>query len=59
VFRPSLGKPPLWPENPGIVAVATDCAAPHGYPGPLLELNDAPSIARWIVAFRSCCIAGA
>jgi molybdopterin-guanine dinucleotide biosynthesis protein B len=59
IFRPGLGKPPLWPAHAGIVAVATD--APHidGYEGPVLDLNDAAAISRWIVAFRSCRIAGA
>jgi len=59
IHRPSLGKPPLWPDNAGIVAVATDAAALEGYDGPILDLNDAAAIARWIVAFRSCRIAGA
>jgi molybdopterin-guanine dinucleotide biosynthesis protein len=54
IFRPSLGKPPLWPEHRGIVAVATDAAALDGYSGPLLNLNDPPAIAAWIVAFTSC-----
>jgi len=59
IFRPSLGKPPLWPAYAGIVAVATDAARIDGYEGPVLDLNDAAAIARWIVAFRSCRIAGA
>jgi molybdopterin-guanine dinucleotide biosynthesis protein B len=59
IYRPVLGKPPLWPENPGIVAVATDAPATPGYAGPVLDLNDAAAIARWIVAFRSCRVAGA
>ena len=57
VFRPSVGKPPLWPEMSGIVAVASDCAlAPAGAtpPPPLLPLNDAPAIARWIAAWARC-----
>jgi len=57
VFRPALGKPSLWPETPGIVAVATD-AGPHadtlaGCPCPRLDLNDVAAIAHWIVAFRA------
>ncbi len=59
IYRPSLGKPPLWPENSGIVAVATDANRPEGYCGPILDLNNVAGIARWIVAFRSCRIAGA
>ena len=59
IFRPSLGKPPLWPDNPGIVAVATDAADLESLPCPRLDLNDPGAIAHWIVAFRSCRIAGA
>ena len=59
IYRPSLGKPPLWPDNAGIVAVATDSASVERYDGPILDLNDVAAIARWIVAFRSSRIAGA
>jgi molybdopterin-guanine dinucleotide biosynthesis protein B len=42
VHRPSLGKPPLWPHDPAILAVATD--VPDLDPGvPTLPL-DAPGI---------------
>jgi molybdopterin-guanine dinucleotide biosynthesis protein B len=63
VFRPGIGKPSLWPEIPGIVAVATD-AGPDldmllGCPCPVLDLNDLAAIARWIVAFRASLKAGA
>ncbi len=49
VHRAGLGKPALWPEQDGIVAVASD--APLDCPHPLLPLNDAAEIARWIVAW--------
>jgi molybdopterin-guanine dinucleotide biosynthesis protein B len=47
VHRPSLGKPPIWPGRPDIVAVACDdppatAAAPR-----LLPLNDPASVADW------------
>jgi molybdopterin-guanine dinucleotide biosynthesis protein B len=48
VFRPALGKPRLWPETPGIVAVASD--APLQGDLPILDLNDAAGIAAWIMA---------
>lgn len=54
IFRPALGKPPLWPDHPGIVAVATDSpdiAARAGYAGVILSLDDSSSIARWIMGF--------
>jgi molybdopterin-guanine dinucleotide biosynthesis protein B len=62
IFRPSLGKPALWPDHPGIVAVASD--EPHqvaasGYTGPTLSLNDPNEIARWIMAFIAACRAQA
>jgi molybdopterin-guanine dinucleotide biosynthesis protein B len=54
IFRPALGKPPLWPDHPGIVAVATDApdiAARAGYAGVILSLHDTSGIARWIIGF--------
>jgi molybdopterin-guanine dinucleotide biosynthesis protein B len=50
VHRPSLGKPPIWPDWPDVVAVATD--APLGNcPRAVLGLDDPAAIAAWIVAF--------
>ncbi len=49
VHRPSYGKPPLWPENKSIVAVASD--APLACPLPVLDLNDPDAIARFILDF--------
>lgn len=49
VHRPSIGKPPLWPGDPGIVAVASDETI-QGLDRPLLDLNDAPAIADFILA---------
>jgi molybdopterin-guanine dinucleotide biosynthesis protein B len=46
VYRPALGKPPIWPEQPDVAAVATD--APITAPVPVLDLNDPASVARWI-----------
>jgi len=50
VHRPALGKPPIWPDWPDVVAVATD-ATLADCPRPLLALNDPVAIANWIVAF--------
>jgi len=47
VHRPALGKPPLWPEAPGIVAVASDTPLP-GCPHPVLPLNDPAAVAAWM-----------
>jgi molybdopterin-guanine dinucleotide biosynthesis protein B len=49
VHRPALGKPPLWPGRPDIVAVAADTALP-GCDRPVLPLADPPAIAAWIAA---------
>ena len=46
VYRPALGKPRLWPDVPGIVAVASD--GPLADKLPHFDLNDAGAIAVWI-----------
>lgn len=51
VHRPSLGKPPLWPDVPGVLAVVTDVPALPGCPHPLLPLNDPAAVARWVGGF--------
>ena len=51
VYRPALGRPPIWPEMPDVVAVATDDEALQGCPYPLLPINDPAGIARWVAAF--------
>ena len=47
VCRPALGKPPLWPDMPGVLAVASDAPLP-GCPHPVLPLNDPAEIAAWM-----------
>ena len=51
VYRPANGKPPLWPQQPHIVAVASDQAAPPDLPAGLdwLDINDAPQIVRFVI----------
>ena len=48
VHRPDLGKPPLWPDDPGIVAVASDRPLP-GAELPVLDLNDHRAVAAFIL----------
>ena len=48
VHRPSLGKPPIWPGQTDIVAIAAD--APVSADRMVLALNDPVAIATWIVA---------
>lgn len=47
VFRPLLGKPPLWDREPQVVAVASDSTPDIG-PRVLLPLNQPEIIATWI-----------
>jgi molybdopterin-guanine dinucleotide biosynthesis protein B len=46
VHRPSLGKPLIYPEDPHVVAIATD--EPFAAPLPLLPLGDAGAIAAFM-----------
>ena len=49
VYRPSLGKPPLHPEDPYVVAIASDEMLPElGLP--CLPLSDAHAIAAFVLA---------
>jgi len=49
VHRPSLGKEPLHPGDPNIVAVASDVAVATKLPR--LDLNDPDAIAEFILAY--------
>lgn len=49
VHRPSVGKPFFHAEFPNVVAVASDEALSVDLP--VLDLNDAPAIAAWILAY--------
>lgn len=48
VYRPSLGKAPLWPEAP-MLAVASDTALP-GCPVPVLDMNAPIAVANFLAA---------
>jgi len=48
VHRPSLGRPLLQPEDPGILAVASDQALP-GLAVPCLDLNDPAAVAAFVL----------
>lgn len=51
VHRPALGKPRLWPDVPGVVAVASDAPLP-GCPRPVLPLDDPAAVAAWMQQLR-------
>ena len=44
VYRPAVGKPPLYPSDPRIGAVATDATLQGNHPQ-VVDLNDIPAIA--------------
>jgi len=50
VFRPGLGRPPLYPDDPLVMAVASDVPAPVNLaPGPAwLDLNAHDSVLAWL-----------
>ena len=52
VYRPSVGKPPLYPEDEGIVAVASDVARPDGLRASVvwLDVNQPEQVLAWIEA---------
>lgn len=50
IHRPGLGKPPLWPDWPDIIAVASDAPLP-GCPLPTLDLDAPAAITDFILGF--------
>lgn len=49
IHRPAHGKPLIQPDDPKVVAVASDAELP-GLPVPRLDLNDVEAIADFVVA---------
>jgi molybdopterin-guanine dinucleotide biosynthesis protein B len=49
LHRPSLGRPLLYPDDPDIVAVASDAPLERVPPVPLLDLNAPADIAAFII----------
>mgnify|MGYP001554447973 CR=1 FL=1 len=52
VYRPSVGKPPLYPDSDSVVAVASDAPLPD-FAGPILNINDIETVADFIVGWRT------
>ena len=48
VHRPALGKAPIWPDDPHVIAVISDAAVEVGARA-LLPLNDPVAVADWIM----------
>jgi len=49
VHRPSLGRPLLYPEDPSVIAIATDGVEKGTHPIPVLDLNRPGMIADFIM----------
>ncbi len=49
VFRPLHGRAPLWPDDPSVVAVASDAAVLPGLDRPLLSLEDVAGMAMFLM----------
>jgi molybdopterin-guanine dinucleotide biosynthesis protein B len=49
VYRPSVGKPPLYPEDPRIIALASDQALPDAG-RPVIDMNNIPAVADVVTA---------
>ena len=51
VWRPGEGRPARYPDDPFIVAIATDAPdqLPEATLRPVLDLNDAGAVAAWLV----------
>jgi len=52
VFRPTVGKPPLYRENASVIALATDGPV-EDFAGPVLDIDDVDGIADFIVGWRA------
>jgi molybdopterin-guanine dinucleotide biosynthesis protein B len=54
VYRPEVGKPPMFPDDPHIVAVASTMARPAGLAAHVawLDLEDPDAVLRWICQFN-------
>ena len=54
VYRPEVGKPPLFPNDPHIVAVASSTARPEGLAPHVawLALADPDAVLRWVRQFN-------
>jgi molybdopterin-guanine dinucleotide biosynthesis protein B len=48
VHRPALGKAPIWPDDPHVIAVISDAPLDVGARA-LLPLNDPAAVAGWIM----------
>jgi molybdopterin-guanine dinucleotide biosynthesis protein B len=54
VYRPEVGKPAMFPDDPHIVAVASTVGRPEGLAAHVawLDLEDRDAVLRWICRFN-------
>jgi molybdopterin-guanine dinucleotide biosynthesis protein B len=54
VYRPDVGKPPVFPDDPHVVAVASTMARPDGLAAHVawLDLHDPDAVLRWVRQFN-------
>lgn len=54
VYRPEVGKPPVFPDDPHVVAVASTMARPEGLAPHVawLDLHDPEAVLRWVRQFN-------
>jgi molybdopterin-guanine dinucleotide biosynthesis protein B len=54
VFRPEVGKPPMFPDDPHIVAVASSMAAPDNLRAGIawLDLDDPDAVLCWLKQYN-------
>lgn len=57
IFRPSLGKEPMYPENKHIEVVASDEKKPEKLPRPVewIDLNNEKQVVDWILNRQTTC----
>jgi len=51
--RPSLGRPLLFPDDPHIIAVASDAPLARSIDLPMLDLNDATSVSDFLLGLTA------
>lgn len=53
VYRPAVGKPPVYPEDPHVLAVASDAPAPVDLPAGItwLDLRQPDQVLNWLLGW--------
>lgn len=51
LHRPAVGKPLIYPDDPDIIAIATDGKLPANNVLPVLDINDASAVADYVLNY--------